>query len=90
VAAYRIVTEAMTNVVRHARASECRVSIVKVGSQLQISVHDNGCGFDPRHATAGVGLASMRERGDELGGTLRVCARSDGGAGILALIPAGV
>jgi signal transduction histidine kinase len=90
VAAYRIVTEAMTNVIRHARASQCRVSIAKVGSQLRISVEDNGCGFDPGRATAGVGLASMRERADELGGKLRVIALAQGGTGILALIPAGV
>ncbi|GIH10798.1 hypothetical protein Rhe02_88650 [Rhizocola hellebori] len=90
VAAYRIVTEAMTNVVRHAKASQCRVSIATTGSELRISVEDNGCGFDPDRAPAGVGLLSMRERADELGGHLRISAPPTGGTEIVARIPAGV
>ena len=62
VAAYRIVTEALTNVARHAEASTCRVVLALDGS-LDISVIDDGRGIaaDARH---GVGLGSMRERAD--------------------------
>jgi signal transduction histidine kinase len=72
VAAYRIVTEAVTNVVRHASASSCRVDIVAAGSCLSVDVADDGRGLDPTSAYVGHGLATMRERAEELGGTLSI------------------
>jgi len=66
VAAYRIVLEALTNVVRHAKARSCRVTL-EFGSDLVIEVSDDGHGLT-ESARAGVGLASMRERAEELGG----------------------
>lgn len=86
VAAYRIVTEAMTNVVRHAGARTCWVTITRAGPALQVSVSDDGCGIDAA-AAPGVGLRSMRDRADELGGTLEVVARADGGTDLRALLP---
>ena len=66
VAADRIVTE-VTNVVRHADASSCRVEIAAAGSCLMIEVADDGLGLDPTSAYAGHGLSTMRERAEELG-----------------------
>ena len=67
VAAYRIVQEALTNVVRHAEASEC---VIRLGldGELELEITDDGVGL-PEDRGAGIGLSSMRERAVELGGT---------------------
>ena len=72
VAAYRIVTEAVTNVVRHAGATRCQVCIDVHGPWLAMSVHDNGTGFLEGVVATGNGLQTMRERVDEVRGRLRV------------------
>ncbi len=66
VAAYRIVQEALTNVVKHAQARTCRIQLSLNGG-LQVTVTDDGVGL-PKAYRAGVGLASMQERAAELGG----------------------
>jgi len=72
VAAYRIVLEALTNVIRHAQANHCaiRFSVSHNGSSdvLGIEIQDDGKGMPEAHRT-GVGLRSMRERAEEIGGT---------------------
>ena len=70
VAAYRIVTEALTNVVRHARASRCIVRL-QLHNALLVEVSDDGVGI-ARGARMGIGLQSMRERATELGGDFEV------------------
>jgi two-component system, NarL family, sensor kinase len=85
VAAYRIAMEALTNVVRHAHATHCAVSVA-VNGALELSVEDNGVGIsDGPHG--GVGLSSMRARAAELGGTLSLVRRSGGGTRVLAVLP---
>jgi two-component system, NarL family, sensor kinase len=71
VAAYRIVVEAVTNTVRHARARHCQVSIACTPAGLAVEVTDDGTGLNAagRH---GHGLAIMRERAEELGGTVTI------------------
>jgi len=66
VAIYRITQEALTNVVRHARAKKCFVRLA-VNEEVALNIVDDGVGITDRHA-AGVGLSSMRERAAELGG----------------------
>jgi signal transduction histidine kinase len=68
VAAARIVTEAVTNARRHAQASQCSVALTRSDHTLAIEVHDDGHGMRPGTAL-GVGLRSIEERADELGGT---------------------
>lgn len=86
VAAYRIVAEAVTNCVKHARASTCRVVINADGATLRLEVADDGVGFGgPR--PDGVGLGSMRERAEELGGALAVEQRPEGGTRVRATLP---
>jgi two-component system NarL family sensor kinase len=70
VAAYRIALEALTNVLRHARASSCVVRIT-VNGALELEVRDDGAGLNG-HPSKSVGLVSMRERAEELGGSLSV------------------
>jgi signal transduction histidine kinase len=86
VAAYRIAQEALTNVVRHARASMCRVRLSLGDGLLEVEVHDDGVGIGPERQ-AGVGLASMLERAAELGGTCLIEARPGGGTWVLARLP---
>jgi signal transduction histidine kinase len=91
-AAYRIVQEALTNVVRHSGATECGVSI-QPGSgasgargTLVLTISDNGRGIRS-DAAQGVGMRSMRERAEELGGRLTVEPRPGGGSRIGAELP---
>jgi signal transduction histidine kinase len=85
VAAFRIASEAMTNVARHARATRCRVVIVVNGS-FELSVADNGRGTD-RSTVGGVGWMSMRERAAELGGSCTISSRPEGGLVVRAVLP---
>ncbi|MET8453965.1 sensor histidine kinase [Streptomyces sp. NPDC005209] len=70
-AAYRIVTEALTNTVRHACARRCQISLATRGPLLRIVVSDDGAGI-PHGTTTGVGLASMHRRAQALGGTFTI------------------
>jgi two-component system sensor histidine kinase UhpB len=93
---YRVVQEALTNVFRHAGATEINVSIapakLPAGSQdvngyALVRVCDNGRGFRPDHKS-GLGLSGMRERLLALGGTLSV-ASGEGGVTVEAMVPMG-
>ncbi len=86
VAAYRIVNEAVTNIVRHARATCCRVTITARDRVLCVRVTDDGRGVNGS-ASTGHGLQTMRERAEELGGRLAVGATDTGGTSVLAEIP---
>ena len=85
VAVFRIASEAMTNVARHADASRCRVAVDLNGS-LELTIADNGHG--PAHATtSGMGWTSMRERAVELGGSCVISDRPEGGLLVRAVLP---
>jgi signal transduction histidine kinase len=86
VAAYRIVSEALSNVVRHAAASACTVALTRTDNALVVDVSDDGRGI-PGEAAAGVGLVSLRERAAELGGRCRVAAAPTGGTWVNAVLP---
>jgi signal transduction histidine kinase len=77
VAAYRIVVEAVTNTVRHARARHCRVSLAFASAALSVTVTDDGDGLASA-GDHGNGLAIMRERAEELGGAVTVGDASPG------------
>ena len=85
-AAYRIVEEALTNVVRHSRARTCVVRLTIEQRALITEIADDGVGMRPDNA-AGVGLLSMRERAAELGGTCVVECTPGGGTRMLARLP---
>ena len=88
VAAYRIAQEATTNVVRHAEASNCwvRIALDEDAGVLRLEVEDDGRGIR-ENDKAGVGMSSMRERAEELGGRCSVEPSAKGGALISALLP---
>ncbi|PLS86472.1 MAG: sensor histidine kinase [Actinobacteria bacterium] len=92
VAAYNIAREAITNAARHARAHSCRVHLAFEDAlerpELRLEISDDGVGL-PAERLPGVGLSSMRERAEELGGTCIVESPSGGGTRVLARLPVG-
>ena len=87
VAAYRIITEAVTNVLRHSRAHCCEIS-VRSGQYLRLEICDDGAGM-PEGWRSGVGITAMRERVAELGGELAVEPGRSRGTRITARLPIG-
>ncbi|MGE3886724.1 MAG: sensor histidine kinase, partial [Vicinamibacterales bacterium] len=76
---FRIVQEALTNVIRHARATEVAIDLTGHDTTLSLSIHDNGIGLNPSIAEGphSLGILGMRERVRLVGGTFRI----DGGPG---------
>lgn len=78
VSIFRILQEATSNIVKHAKADHIRVSLMKTGDRLYLSIEDNGLGFDPAQRDnycflcGGLGLMSMKERAHISGGTYRL------------------
>lgn len=87
VAAYHVVIEAITNVERHAAAHHCMVTLA-VDGHLAIRVRDDGVGLPHPHRS-GLGLGSIRERAEELGGTFRIGAGDGGGTELQVHLPLG-
>jgi signal transduction histidine kinase len=82
--AYRVVQEALTNCLRHARATRAEVSVTREAGRLDVSIADDGVGFDPVHRRQGLGLLGIEERVRELRGTSAI--RSSPGAGVQVCI----
>jgi signal transduction histidine kinase len=93
VAAFRIVQEALTNVVKHARAGACHVHLLRRATVLSIIIEDDGIGFDAAAPPAtngrrGLGLVGIRERVAQLRGTLRIEPGAKAGTRIVVELPA--
>ncbi len=86
VAAFRIVSEALNNVVRHSAAAHARVTLAVDGDALRVEVADDGSGIET-DVVAGVGLRSLRERAEELGGRFEVHCPTGGGTVVRAFLP---
>jgi signal transduction histidine kinase len=84
---YRLVQEALTNIVKHAHARTVRVAVTASGGAVSIEVQDDGVGFTPEAGRPGFGLASMRERVFLAGGTVTV-ESGDAGTLVRAELPA--
>jgi signal transduction histidine kinase len=87
-ATYRIVQEALTNVIKHAGASSVRVAVAQADGHLQIEVQDDGCGFDATATSEGFGLAGIHERVGLAGGTVNITA-DEHGTLVCASLPGG-
>ncbi|MFJ6104194.1 sensor histidine kinase [Streptomyces sp. NPDC092359] len=86
-AAFRIVQEALTNVVRHSGSRTARVRIAHGSGGLALTVDDDGPATGTEAGGSGNGLAGMRERAAALGGTVEAGARPDGGFRVHAVLP---
>ncbi|WP_030198400.1 sensor histidine kinase [Streptomyces sp. NRRL S-87] len=86
-AAFRIVQEALTNVVRHSAARTARVRVVRTRDALELTVADDGPATGGDAGGSGTGLTGMRERAAALGGTIEAGPRPTGGFAVRAVLP---
>jgi signal transduction histidine kinase len=88
-ALFRIVQEAVNNVLRHAQAQHVRVALIRVDNQVRLDVTDDGQGFDAQLPRPGrqIGLWSMRERVEQLGGKFEVSSAPGQGTTVSAVVP---
>lgn len=84
---YRIVQESLSNVMKHANATECNINLTheeKNGRyQISLEIRDNGLGFDPITVAKSIGLIGMRERGESINGDLQIDSSAGNGTRIL-------
>jgi two-component system sensor histidine kinase UhpB len=88
-AVYRLAQEALSNVVKHAQATQTSVSLILSEDQetLKLTIIDNGIGFDPANVQSGLGLVGMRERVYGYNGTIDIRPGGTGGTEIEAVFP---
>lgn len=79
---YHVAVEAVTNALRHARPTRVDIALVpRAESGIVLTVTDDGSGFDPKAAGGGIGMVSMRERADAVGGRLAIASAPGAGSG---------
>jgi NarL family two-component system sensor histidine kinase LiaS len=83
----RIAQEACTNAVRHGHARQLAVSMTREDGHVELAVRDTGTGFDPAVPQAGSGLAHIRDRVAELGGTVDIDSAPGRGAAVIVRVP---
>lgn len=87
---FRIVQEALTNVLKHARAREVTVSVTRGEESIEISVRDDGVGFDPEHQGGlSLGVLGMGERAASIGAGFDIASRPGEGATVTVSVPLG-
>jgi signal transduction histidine kinase len=84
---YRLVQEALNNVVKHAGASRAEAVLERTADVVEVTIRDDGRGFDPAATNGGFGLTGMRERVELAGGVLRIEAAQERGTSVSATIP---
>jgi signal transduction histidine kinase len=83
----RVTQEACANAVRHGNARRLTVSLARQNGHVELAVRDTGTGFDPAAPHAGSGLAHIRERVAELGGTVHIDSAPGRGAALIVRVP---
>ncbi|MEF8823741.1 MAG: PAS domain-containing protein [Desulfohalobiaceae bacterium] len=86
-AVYRIVQEALTNSVRHSRATQVSVTMHREDGNLHVHVRDNGVGLPGDQETQGFGITGMQERAYIVGGELRIEGTPRGGTSVICRVP---
>ncbi|MBI5669294.1 MAG: PAS domain S-box protein [Chloroflexi bacterium] len=79
IAFYRIAQESLTNIIKHSGATEATIEFTETRQQAKLLISDNGKGFNPRTASNGIGLTSMRERADDIQARLRIVSQKGKG-----------
>jgi signal transduction histidine kinase len=85
---YRLVQEALTNVVKHADADRAWVEVTENVREVTVAVRDNGTGFDPDKRSGGFGIVGMRERAELAGGRLVIDSTAGQGTTVRVVLPA--
>ena len=85
---YRLLQEALANVLKHARASKVTVDLTFEPGLVRLTVRDDGAGFDVDNLRPGYGLDNMRDRAEEMGGTFEMTSAPDEGTCISVALPA--
>ncbi len=84
---YRIVQEGLTNILKHASASQVHLQLSGSQAVVTLTLEDNGIGFDPAQALTGFGLQSMRDRAEAIGGTLSITSSPALGTRLIVSLP---
>jgi hypothetical protein len=85
----RMLLEAITNALKHSGAQLLRVTARARDPDVEISIEDDGCGFDPSRRPAGLGLANMRARAQRIGARVRIHTSPGRGTDVTISIPRG-
>jgi signal transduction histidine kinase len=72
--------EALHNIVKHARATQVKITVRRRGNAFEVQIHDNGIGFDPRARSSGNGLKNLKRRAREMRGELSIDSQPGQGA----------
>src|SRR6185437_1806305 len=86
-ALYRVVQEALNNVVKHAGATRVDVTIVEANGRIDLRIADDGVGLAGRRESTGFGLTGMQERIELIGGAIEIVSPETGGTEIRASVP---
>jgi len=84
---YRIIQEALTNVLKHSEATAVSITVSSTRQELSLRIQDNGTGFDIEEITPGVGLKSMSDRTNAFGGSLKLNSSHGSGCQISVDLP---
>jgi signal transduction histidine kinase len=79
---YRIIQELVHNIVKHAKATQVLIALVHQDELLQLTIEDNGCGFDPENVSKGLGLKSIRSRVQDIDGKILFSSQPDIGTSV--------
>lgn len=88
-ALYRIMQEALANIARHSGAKQATIQVQQHAGEIQLSVRDDGMGFDRDTSRRGMGLSSMQERAEAIGGFTRVTSLPGTGTEVRVVLPLG-
>ncbi|MEI7998541.1 MAG: PAS domain-containing protein [Candidatus Omnitrophota bacterium] len=84
---YRVIQEALTNILKHAKATRVEIRLSKMGKRLKMVIKDNGHGFDVKGKSSGLGLATMQERVSLLRGSISFDSKISRGTIVSVDIP---
>lgn len=87
IAVYRILQEHFTNIIKHAQASAVNVDMYVQRDMLTVQVADDGVGIDPAKTPTGIGISNMKNRAEEIGGSLEISGTLHAGCTLLLKVP---
>jgi signal transduction histidine kinase len=79
IALYRVAQEALNNIVKHTHATEIEIAYSSLPERVELSIWDNGSGFDPKQAKGGAGVEAMRERAASIQASLEIASSQQNG-----------